>query len=452
MSPLACPLPRLLASALLYLSLLLHAPGTLATTLQQLIDEERLSVELVVETPPPLYARSPIIIAVEVATPRWFSRGTRIRDFRVPGAVLRPVSSFADNQTQRRDGEDWSMQRWRYRLFVQEPGAVTLPDLRVAIAVNGGESGNVEGEVTLPGRSLSIELPPGVEGIEPWVTASSLTIEESWEGELEEYQPGDAVTRIRRYRIGDAPAMVLASTPTPEVPGLSLYQAPPQVQDSENRGRLQGLREERLVITFEQPGAYELPGLVYHWRNSSSGDVQRISIPPHSFTVVGAAPVDAPSPADSRHWPAPRTLVAAGAALLLGIALYGLRNSGPIRWLREGLGKQRQRRQMRLNYRSAARQQDSARCLDLLYRRLAEQSREPELGAYLHGESAATTALEALLSHAWGHSSTAPTTGEYATLWQAINCGADQRHEAARLSLNPGAADIGPCPEQGGPT
>lgn len=444
--------PRLLFTALLFLGLLLHVPGSLATTLQQLIDERRLSVELVVETPAPLYARSPIIIAVEVATPRWFSRGTRIHDFRVPGAVLRPVSSFADNQTQRRDGEDWSMQRWRYRLFVQEAGDIALPDLRVAIGVNGGDGGNVEGELTLSGRNLRIELPPGIEGLEPWVAASSLAIEESWEGELEEYLPGDAVTRIRRYRIGDAPAMVLASTSTPEVPGLSLYQAPPQVRDSENRGRLQGLREERLVITFEQPGAYELPGLVYHWRNSSSGDVQRISIPPHSFTVVGAAPVDTPSPADSRHWPAPRTLVAVAAVLLLGIALYGLRNSGPIQWLREELGKQRQQRQMRRDYRSAARRQDSARCLDLLYRRLAEHSRAPELGAYLHGDSSAAVALEALLSHAFGHSSTSPTTGEYATLWQAIRHGPERRKDAAPLSLNPGTSCIGPCPEQGDPS
>lgn len=431
--PRAMQRPMILLSVCLFL--LAGAASSRATTPQQLVDDGRLSVDLLVETEGPLYARSPIIIAVEVATPRWFSRGTRIRDFRVPGAVVRPVSAFADNQTQRRGNESWSVQRWRYRLFAQDAGDLVIPRLSVSVGVNGGDAGNVEGEVLLPARTLSIQWPAGVEGLDPWVSASDLTIEESWEGELEDYQAGDAVTRVRRYRISDAPAMVLVAPPTPDIDGLSLYRAPPVVNDRQNRGQLQGEREERLVVTFTAPGDYELPGLTYHWLDTDSGEVHTISIPARQFSVLGVAAEPSLSIPRSRN--GLRYLSPALVLLLAAMLLYSLRRRSWVLRVQTVFFRFLQRQKLRRRYHTAARHQDSARCLELLYERLAQSRAGPELSEHVAPSTGEATALAALLAHAWGSAGTAPTREQYALLWRCVTS-APPAATTTTLRLNPG--------------
>jgi hypothetical protein len=130
-----------------------------ALTPQTLLERGELRARVILETEPPLLQRAPLVLAVEVATPRWFSRGTRVADFRVPGAVLRPMSNFADNQTRRIDGASWTVQRWRYRIYAQDAGPLPLPALRVFVSVNTESDGSVEGELELRSPTLDIVAP-----------------------------------------------------------------------------------------------------------------------------------------------------------------------------------------------------------------------------------------------------------------------------------------------------
>ena len=188
-----------LAQLGLTLALLLAtaAPAVMATP-RDLLDAGQLRAQMVIDTPAPRYQRAPLILAVEVATPRWFSRGTRVRDFRIPGAVVLPVSSFASNQTRREGGDTWTVQRWRFRVFPQEAGVLSLPALRVFVSVNA-DGGVVEGELELRHAPLEIVVPPGAPSDGAWLAASALQLSDRWEGRQERYQIGDAFTRIRRF-------------------------------------------------------------------------------------------------------------------------------------------------------------------------------------------------------------------------------------------------------------
>jgi hypothetical protein len=137
---------RVLLVLLLGIGSALAGAATQSATPESLLASGELAAALVVDTEGPLYQRAPLVLAVEVATPRWFSRGTRVSSFRIPGAVLRPMSNFASNQSQRINGQTWSMQRWRFRVFPQEPGLLRIPELRVFVSVNTESDGNVEGE------------------------------------------------------------------------------------------------------------------------------------------------------------------------------------------------------------------------------------------------------------------------------------------------------------------
>ncbi|MFT4768497.1 MAG: hypothetical protein ACI8RN_001634, partial [Glaciecola sp.] len=116
-----------------------------ATNLRELVADNQLRASVGIETQGELYQRAPFFLSVEIATARWFSRGTQVRDLRIPGAVVRPVSTFADNSSRRIEGETWSVQRWRFRVFPQDAGLLAIPGLRVFISVNTATDGAVEG-------------------------------------------------------------------------------------------------------------------------------------------------------------------------------------------------------------------------------------------------------------------------------------------------------------------
>ena len=77
-----------------------------------------------------------IRLEVTVATPRWFTAGTRIKLPEVPGLILMQNQDFAANATERRGGESWTVQRWSLDVFATRAGAITIPPLQVSVAVS----------------------------------------------------------------------------------------------------------------------------------------------------------------------------------------------------------------------------------------------------------------------------------------------------------------------------
>ena len=106
---------------LFYMILMLAiAPIAQAETIEGLIAAGKLETSVVVETPTPHFQKAPLKIAVEVGTPGHFSNGTRVRDFTVPGSVVRPVSRFALNSSGRIEGDTWAFQTWSFHIYAKK--------------------------------------------------------------------------------------------------------------------------------------------------------------------------------------------------------------------------------------------------------------------------------------------------------------------------------------------
>lgn len=420
---------RILPLVLLALAMSVNIAPAVAMSLEELRAADRLRTQIVVETEEPLYQRAPVVIAVEVATPRWFSRGTRVRDFRIPGAVLRPVSNFADNQSRRVDGETWSVQRWRFRVYGTEAGRLEIPPLRVTISVNTESHGVVDGELQVQAPTLVLERPPGTESLDVWVAASALRVDQVWEGRLEDYETGDALTLVRRYRIEDAPAMVLAGSSPTEVDGMAVYAAPPVVEDQSNRGRLVGLREERFVYTFERSGSYTIPGESVFWFNTTTAQVEEIKLDGLDVTVSGAVA----EPATDERKPRSLLPLLAGVAGLAILALLWrlLRNAPLSQRLINPMRARLEERRAHSEYRRAVASEDSQRCVALLYARL-DPGMHQQLSAAIGGES-----LQQLMAHAYGDAPSPPPAAALLELWRAVKARDGAGDESARLTLNP---------------
>ncbi len=428
----------------LLLSALLAIPGIAsATGLEALVEAGRLAVDLRIETEGPLYQRTPVIVAVEIATPRWFSRGTRVRDFHIPGAFVRPVSNFADNQSTRINGDTWSVQRWRFRIFAEQAGQLEIPPLRVFVSVNSQDFGVLEGELTLPPEQLTITTPPGAPESGRWIAARALTADEQWQGERESYVPGDALTRVRRFTVVDAPAMISEASSSEPIEGVEIYAAPPDVADQQDRGALSGVREERTVFTLESPGTYVLPGYELPWFNTESQRFELATLPARTITILEGGPAAIRDRASLDY---AAYLPALGLALLLALALIALRRVDLSRLRQSAAGQWasaslRQRR-IRRAYRSACQCGDLQACVALLYERL-EGTGELCLSASYRGDAALLAIYERLMRHAYTDTqdpSTRPDKRELLALWhqQRASAGSSARNGSA-LSLNPGS-------------
>jgi hypothetical protein len=410
-----------------------------AETIEGLIAAGALEARVVVETPAPRFQKAPIVIAVEVGTPSHFSRGTRVRDFIVPGSLIRPVSKFAFNNTRRRGGDTWAFQSWRFQVYAERAGALRVPALATFISVETEAHGVVEGEVRLEAPPLEIEAPPGTEGLASWVAATGFEVDESWEGVLEAYQVGDAVTRIRRFTINGVPAMAIPASPQIELDGVQVYHAPAMVDDKAVRGSLEGVREERVVFTVEAGGTHTIPAHRIHWFNLETRTVEQIEFPGRTLEVPGAATSGSaadPGPRDKTgtlwYWG-----LAALAAVLSYLLFRWLRRSTWHHVVRDHLAAWRGNRRTKAAFMRAAAQQDSRRCLALLYKRMSEHA-EWQLSNAFANDPQLRAVSDALMGHAYGDGQP-PEVTELQRLWEACRAPKVRQDDPDTLRLNPGS-------------
>ncbi|KAB0668388.1 protein BatD, partial [Aeromonas veronii] len=90
----------------------------------------------------PYAVNQQITLYLELATNRWFTAGTRIGQFELPGVMVKQRSELATNFTQRRDGETWSHQRWELTLYPQQSGQFEIPAIAVRATVARPEGGS----------------------------------------------------------------------------------------------------------------------------------------------------------------------------------------------------------------------------------------------------------------------------------------------------------------------
>lgn len=411
-----------------------------AETIEDLIAAGELEARIVIKTPEPHFQKAPIVFAVEVGTSRWFKRGTRVRDFTIPGCMVRPVSKFAFNETRRRGGDTWSFQNWSFQLFSERTGNLSTPELTTFISVDTELYGVVEGEISLQIPPLKITAPPGTEGLESWVAANEFKVEESWEGVLENYQIGDAITRIRRFTIKGAPAMAIPASPPIKLDGVQIYQAPALVDDKAVRGVTEGTREEREIFTLESGGYHTVPAHSIHWFNVNTKTIEKIDFKSMTFDVEHSSlpKIDDSIVPEIKIKPLLYGLLAIICTVLSYLLARLIGRTSRYQHVHHHLIILRIHRRAQKDFMSAANQQDSRRCLELLYKRMSDHT-EWQLSTVCATNTELSAIADTLMAHAYGEGK-APETNEIKKLWKGCTKPKINREVGNTLRLNPGSS------------
>ncbi|MGL6152895.1 MAG: BatD family protein [Aeromonas sobria] len=293
----------------------------------------------------PYAVNQQITLYLELATNRWFTAGTRISQFELPGVMLKQRSDMATNFTQRQDGETWSHQRWELSLYPQQSGQFEIPAIAVRATVARPEGGSRQITLTTRPQRFAAALPdPALTVGGRWLSASNLTLNQTWRSSGDNRAEDDNGSDIGELRVGDAitrtvtasgqdtlSVLIPALIPTLEgTDQLQPYPAQPRLSDTQERGEYLSTREDQTTYIVQQGGELTLPPLELSWWNSQIGQLETLTLPGQTLRVHHT-----PASWLAAYWPW-LVGVASGLALLaltrLAIARYYRHHPRPLSW------------------------------------------------------------------------------------------------------------------------
>ncbi|WP_241462282.1 BatD family protein [Aeromonas finlandensis] len=174
----------------------------------------------------PYAVNQQITLYLELATNRWFTAGTRIGQFELPGVMVKQRSELATNFTQRRDGETWSHQRWELTLYPQQSGQFEIPAIAVRATVARPEGGSRQITLTTHPQRFAAALPdPALMVGGRWLSASNLTLSQRWQRSADDHadgelRVGDAITRTVTASGQDTLSVLIPPLITPLVQAM----------------------------------------------------------------------------------------------------------------------------------------------------------------------------------------------------------------------------------------
>ena len=275
----------LLASMLLTLVASLNSH---AITVDELITDNKLTIETTIKQHEQQIVGQPLVIAIEIATNRWFAKGTQLLNFELTDSIILANSEISINGTKIVNGQTWSTQTREITLYPRRHGDYKLPAIKVQVSVNTENNGIVEGTIETQPQNFTISLPETLAKLEHFIVSPQVKLEITSENENDDeksYLVGSAITKTITITAQNAPAMMIPPMQPIELTGLSIYKKTPQVFDTSNRGDLVGTRIESFTYIFEQAGKYEIPEQIIYWWDTSNNQLQEIVIPSLLFNV-----------------------------------------------------------------------------------------------------------------------------------------------------------------------
>ncbi|MGE9270276.1 MAG: hypothetical protein ACQKBU_05680 [Verrucomicrobiales bacterium] len=184
-------------------------------------------------------------------------------------------------------GQTWMTQRHEFDLFTQQVGGVEIPSFKVSFESKDGFLGD---SIARQGETDSLQFvskrPPGTEAWPFVVTSSSLEVSEAWsEEDGATLEAGELVTRSIRRTATDTSAMFLDPFRADSMPGVRVYGADPQIDETSQRGVTEVSRTDAIRYQFSDGGSYEFPEIRYSWWDPLKEELQTVHLEGRAFTA-----------------------------------------------------------------------------------------------------------------------------------------------------------------------
>ena len=294
-------------------ALLLLAP--LATAAQE---PPALGLRLEREGSGPVWFGQRVGLTATLRTPIRFASPPLFPELVVQGRAIALPNGTTTPGSERVGAETYVLLQHVYDVFPAEAGTLTIAPVTMAVSIGAEGGGLAEAQAASAPLVLEVRLPPGTADPARLVTAPSLRLAATQEGDPARVPVGEAVTRTVTLVAEDSAAMLLPPMPWAAPEGVRAYPDPPRLTDHSNRGVLSATRVDRAAFVPERPGRYDLPGATLQWFEPRSGRMQVLSVPPLAIQAVAAAATPGEAAPARRPW---RVAFGAAGGLVLLAAL-----------------------------------------------------------------------------------------------------------------------------------
>lgn len=223
----------------------------------------------------------------------------------VSGAIVHQLGDTRKYE-ELNNGQRYGVFEIQYSIYPQESGTLTIPTLAFtsSIVTTSSDPYNpyFSMQRTKPVRANSAEItlnvkptPANYPANAQWLPTSSLTLKQHWSSDPNDRKTGDPLTRTITV---EAKGLTVAQLPLITIPTIADLKIYPDQAKNENipgPNGMTGRRTEAIALVPTQSGKITLPAIHYTWFNTTTGNVEKTTLPESIINVAAASTSASPS-------------------------------------------------------------------------------------------------------------------------------------------------------------
>lgn len=244
-----------------------------------------------------IWSGQQVVVAVELLAPGYFAGNPAFDLPGLPGVLVCPPEGSPLVSQEDLNNVTYTIQRHEIRVYAQAGGKVTLPPFEVRFQYKRQplDQELVAEAVKTQKVDFEVVRPPGVPAGQFLISSADLTVKETWQPEPgSTAKPGDAFVRILEWSASDVTGMAFPPLDPEPVAGLGLYPSDPAVNDTWNRGSLQGGRTDKVTYVVKSSGQTVIPGRRISWWDPVAERLKSQNLPAHPILVTAPPPPPLP--------------------------------------------------------------------------------------------------------------------------------------------------------------
>ncbi|QDY69616.1 BatD family protein [Qingshengfaniella alkalisoli] len=247
----------------------------------------------------------------------------------IPNVLVRLPEGSTGPTSDRVGSETWSGVTRHYRISPMVPGSFSIPPQDLVVTWSDPETNEpIKTTVQTGEIAFTGVVPEGAEGLNPFIAAQDLRLQQQVVGDPQSMTPGGTLKRIVTAHVDGVPPMFVPQLIVPQdLTGLASYPDEPSVDETDDRGVPGGTRTESVTYVAESGGGGVILDVSIDWYNTDTGNIETAVAEGFEIKVDGPPAMLV----KDRDWRLIALIVVAGLVGLIILLLLGRRLMRPIR-------------------------------------------------------------------------------------------------------------------------
>ncbi len=232
-----------------------------------------------------VYVGEPVEVSVSIYTSTWFTKGVNFGNIKVKGAFTVFFRSVAS--TKKVNGKNYAGVVAIYNVFPYDNQDLIFPSLEFTVETpNDGDSKGLKRVVKTKSRIIEVKPVPNNFDRDEWLVSSSVTVNESWSGDLKNIKVGDVIQRnIYRKAFGTVSELI-PPVKWDSIEGVSLYPTRADIKSEKSKTSISASRSEGVRYLFEKEGTISLPEITVNYWNPHQNKLYKRTLKSQTIEVL----------------------------------------------------------------------------------------------------------------------------------------------------------------------